>query len=1187
MNDDREFIDLDSTQNWSQLDVKRELDNLEVDAETGKKYDFARGFSGDNKQEEDKILLDGLTSGLNYIPEEFLMAADEKKEQEIEKKPEEERPDVSWAYRNADEKVDDEPFVPLADIKKAEKTVVKKAEEPVVKKTEESVVKKVEEPAAKKVEEATVKKAEGTVSKRAEEAVSKFEETALKKAEEEDAHKRTTEVTVAKDEDPEIEAIRRKNLEEQARRIAEANASDELVRANIEARKRAREELAAQNEARIKEEAEARKAAQKQAEIDMYKDQIFDLDDLDVPVVTKEERIAAANKNRRVDMDEYDAIEVAHPNKRNAEESEDVAKEIEEVAASKAEEVQTVAAFDEEDKATDKASLESSDDDIMEVVYELDEVEKAQVESDFEQDKKLSTGDTGVIYLDDDGEEINETIEETVRKNTKAASATDEYLAWADSDDEEPVRPKKKKKKKKKKKPVYHEVDVEEVEEENYEEEDEEGGFYLSFWDRVVKFFKNMSGLDVLVIATGVLVVVVAAVTIGVYSSSKATQAKLDELAGVGQKMQTIGITGSDKLVAVADARRAVAEIVEEPIEEEEAPVEYNEKEEDNSISVVMSLTSVKKDLKIKFTNAKSKKLVGNHVFKVAIEDSKGKKYNATDDDKDGIIYINSIEPGKAKVTMLDMPDSKDITYSREALTVTIKENIDYKKIDVADEVKTESEINAKAEDTAIGQKVEGVLTDTVEWVESTKVASEDGYTKVELSSIPNPAKITAGATKTASNNVKIIGDRVAASRTELPAPYTLYRPMSELPEDPDPTDPADPDSPDADATATAAAAEATAAAGEANNQATATAAAEATATAAAADAEATAAAGESQNQANATAAAATATAGAAATEAVVAPTLTAGAANAQASATAGAAKISAEASSPKNDTTTPLKDKSGNQLYIKNADGTYTEAKYADYFVVKEFYRKGGEYKYTGWQVIDGETYFFDKNGVKVTGEQVIQGAKYNFASNGALVKGSGTMGIDVSKWNGNINWTAVKNSGVSFVIIRCGYRGSSSGALVEDPKFRANIKGATDAGLKVGVYFFSQAVTDVEAVEEASMAISLMKGYKVSYPVFLDVEDSGGRGDRIDANTRTNVIKAFCETLRNSGYTAGVYANKSWLQTKMNVGSLSSYKIWLAQYNTQPTYTGRYDMWQYSSKGTVGGIGGNTDMNLSYLGY
>lgn len=276
--------------------------------------------------------------------------------------------------------------------------------------------------------------------------------------------------------------------------------------------------------------------------------------------------------------------------------------------------------------------------------------------------------------------------------------------------------------------------------------------------------------------------------------------------------------------------------------------------------------------------------------------------------------------------------------------------------------------------------------------------------------------------------------------------------------------------------------------------------------------------------------------------------------------------------------------------MYLKTSDGKYVEAKYADYYNDKAvFYKKvkTSSYKYTGWQNLDGKTYFYDANGNYVTGEQVIQGAKYNFASDGALITGSGTMGIDVSKWNGNIDWNAVKNSGVSYVIIRCGYRGSTTGALIEDPKFKTNIKGATAAGLKVGIYFFTQAVNEVEAVEEASMTISLIKNYSISYPVFLDVEASGGRADGLDRNTRTKVIKAYCETIRNSGYTAGVYANKTWLNSYMNAGELNSYKIWLAQYNTTPTYGGKYDLWQYTSKGQVKGISGYTDLNLSYMGY
>lgn len=287
----------------------------------------------------------------------------------------------------------------------------------------------------------------------------------------------------------------------------------------------------------------------------------------------------------------------------------------------------------------------------------------------------------------------------------------------------------------------------------------------------------------------------------------------------------------------------------------------------------------------------------------------------------------------------------------------------------------------------------------------------------------------------------------------------------------------------------------------------------------------------------------------------------------------------------PRDNRTALLRDNEGNELYVQE-NNDYRQAYYADYYTFDKFFKKG-EAKYTGWQTINGAVKYFDINGNAVTGEQVIQGVKYNFASDGALMTGTGNMGIDVSKWNGNIDWNAVKNSGVSYVIIRCGYRGSSQGSLIVDPKFQSNIKGATDAGLKVGVYFFTQAVDRVEAVEEASMVLDLIKNYRISYPVFLDVEASGGRADGISAETRTEVCKAFCQTIQNANYTAGIYANKTWLTSKMDASQLSAYKIWLAQYASAPTYTGRYDLWQYKSAGRVSGITGDVDLNLSYLGY
>lgn len=288
----------------------------------------------------------------------------------------------------------------------------------------------------------------------------------------------------------------------------------------------------------------------------------------------------------------------------------------------------------------------------------------------------------------------------------------------------------------------------------------------------------------------------------------------------------------------------------------------------------------------------------------------------------------------------------------------------------------------------------------------------------------------------------------------------------------------------------------------------------------------------------------------------------------------------------PKYDKTTLLKDKEDRQLYVQVGDD-YREAVYADYYVENmKFFIQSGE-KYTGWQTINGQVYYFNADGQYVTGTQVIQGAQYTFGANGVLLTGQGVLGIDVSKHNGTIDWKAVKNSGVNFVIIRVGYRGSTKGSLIEDPKFTTNIKGAINAGLKVGVYFFTQAIDEVEAVYEASYVIDKIKNYKITYPVFLDVEPSGGRGDKISVEMRTKVCKAFCQTMQNSGYTAGIYANKTWLNEKLNVSELNSYKIWLAQYAKQPSYTGKYDMWQYKSTGTVSGISGNVDMNLSYMGY
>lgn len=197
--------------------------------------------------------------------------------------------------------------------------------------------------------------------------------------------------------------------------------------------------------------------------------------------------------------------------------------------------------------------------------------------------------------------------------------------------------------------------------------------------------------------------------------------------------------------------------------------------------------------------------------------------------------------------------------------------------------------------------------------------------------------------------------------------------------------------------------------------------------------------------------------------------------------------------------------------------------------------------------------------------------------------------FGIDVSKWNEVIDWPKVKEAGVDFAIIRCGYRGSLTGALVEDPFFKRNIEGALASGIKVGVYFFTQATSVTEAMEEASIAVSLVKEYPIAYPVFIDTEGAGqnARAADLDADSRTQICRTFCETVEAAGFNAGIYANKNWLMNCLDADKLQNYYIWLAEYKGEATYDGNYDFWQYTSSGRVDGIEGRVDLNAGYVGF
>ena len=178
---------------------------------------------------------------------------------------------------------------------------------------------------------------------------------------------------------------------------------------------------------------------------------------------------------------------------------------------------------------------------------------------------------------------------------------------------------------------------------------------------------------------------------------------------------------------------------------------------------------------------------------------------------------------------------------------------------------------------------------------------------------------------------------------------------------------------------------------------------------------------------------------------------------------------------------------------------------------------------------------------------------------------------------------------------MIRAGFRGyGAAGTLVTDTNFYTNINGALNNGIDVGVYFFSQAITEKEAIEEANYVLNLIRGYRITYPIAIDTEDidyAQGRADNLSRLQRTNIVKAFCERIKQAGYEPMIYANKWWLIEQLDMSKLSNYAVWLAHYTgatqdnpfAKPSdYTGKYVMWQYTDRATVNGITGNVDANV-----
>ncbi len=197
---------------------------------------------------------------------------------------------------------------------------------------------------------------------------------------------------------------------------------------------------------------------------------------------------------------------------------------------------------------------------------------------------------------------------------------------------------------------------------------------------------------------------------------------------------------------------------------------------------------------------------------------------------------------------------------------------------------------------------------------------------------------------------------------------------------------------------------------------------------------------------------------------------------------------------------------------------------------------------------------------------------------------------GIDVSEHQGDIDWNAVKNAGIEFAIIRVGYRTYGGGEITLDTTFEQNLQNADAAGIKTGVYFFSQAIDPEEAIEEADAVIDAIRPYNITYPVIFDWELITGDSARTDAMTVDNLADAcisFCERVKSAGYTPMIYQNKNTTMFKLDLPKLQDYDFWLAEYGDKPTYYYDYQMWQYSSTGKVPGISGEVDMNISFKDY
>lgn len=197
---------------------------------------------------------------------------------------------------------------------------------------------------------------------------------------------------------------------------------------------------------------------------------------------------------------------------------------------------------------------------------------------------------------------------------------------------------------------------------------------------------------------------------------------------------------------------------------------------------------------------------------------------------------------------------------------------------------------------------------------------------------------------------------------------------------------------------------------------------------------------------------------------------------------------------------------------------------------------------------------------------------------------------GVDVSRHQGTIDWHRVSGEDISYAFIRAGFRGNTEGKISEDEYFADNIEGALENGINVGVYFYTQALDAEEAVEEAEFVLDLIEPYDVTWPVVFDLEEAALDDTRTSEMTKadyTEAAVAFCETIKNAGYTPMIYGNLKTFMIMLDMKQIEEYDKWFAYYNESVYFPYDFAVWQYSSKGTVNGIGGDVDMNVCMKDY